>query len=96
MVPDFTLYLDPLTLTKFDMFVIEVKKPGKISNGHLETDLVKLGKEMKLALDKLIEKKVKNPEIIALLVEGYKATAFKMDLRYNGQYRMIELNSFLL
>lgn len=86
MIPDFALYLDPLTVASFELFVIEVKKPGNFSNGHLELDLVNLSKEMQLALDKLIEKKVKNPEVVALLVEGYKVTAFKMDLRYNGQY----------
>ncbi|KAG1145670.1 hypothetical protein G6F37_004475 [Rhizopus arrhizus] len=80
MIPDFTLYSDALTATNFELFVVEVKKPGNFSNGHLETDIVTLGKEMQLALDKLIEKKVKNPEVVALLVEGYKATTFKMDL----------------
>lgn len=35
----------------------------------MEKDLVKLGKEMKLALDKLIQHKVKNPEV-GLLVGG--------------------------
>ncbi|EPB88138.1 hypothetical protein HMPREF1544_05082 [Mucor circinelloides 1006PhL] len=96
MIPDFALYCDPLTMIKLELFVVEVKKPGNFSNGHLEVDIVKLGKEMQLALNKLIEKKVKDPEVVALLVEGYKVTTFKMDLQYNGQYRMIELNSFFI
>ncbi|KAI8967535.1 hypothetical protein BDF20DRAFT_840088 [Mycotypha africana] len=96
MIPDFVLYLDTLTATKFELFVVEEKKPGNFSNGHLETDLIKFEKEMQLALDKLIEKKVKDPEVVALIVEGYKVTTFKMDLRYNGQYRMIELSSFFV
>ncbi|CAO3697342.1 unnamed protein product [Rhizopus microsporus] len=72
MIPDFTLYSDPLTVTNFELFVVEVKKSGSFSNGHLETDIVKLGKEMQLALDKFIEKKVKSPKVVALLVECNK------------------------
>ncbi|KAI9484090.1 MAG: hypothetical protein EXX96DRAFT_633064 [Benjaminiella poitrasii] len=70
MIPDFALSLDPLTVINFELFAAEVKKPGNFFNGHLEADLVKLSKEMQLALDELIEKKVKNPEVVALLVEG--------------------------
>lgn len=62
--------MDPISVTKFELFVVEVKKLGNFSNGHLETDFVKLGKEMQLALDKLIEKKVENLEVVALLVES--------------------------
>ncbi|KAI9476089.1 MAG: hypothetical protein EXX96DRAFT_287681 [Benjaminiella poitrasii] len=85
MIPDFTLYLDPLTVTNFELFVVEVKNPGNISDGHLETDFVKLGKKMQLTLDKLLEKKVKNPEIVALLVEGnrlYLTNQFKHITKY--------------
>lgn len=70
MIPDFALYLDPLSVVNFELFVVEVKKPENFSNGHLETDLVKLGKEMQVALHKLIEKKVESPEVVALLIEG--------------------------
>ncbi|KAG0863184.1 hypothetical protein G6F16_011990 [Rhizopus arrhizus] len=43
MIPDFALYSDALTAINFELFVVEVKKPGNFSNGHLETDIVKLG-----------------------------------------------------
>lgn len=46
MIPNFTMYLDPLTATNFELFFVEIKKPGDVSNGHLETDFVKIGKEM--------------------------------------------------
>ncbi|KAI9364655.1 hypothetical protein BD770DRAFT_151365 [Pilaira anomala] len=94
MIPDLALYVVSLSTMNFELFVVEVKKQGNYINGNLEKDLIKLGKEMKLALDKLLQYKVKNPEVPRLLVEGIKITAYKMDLAYNGVYRMIELSEF--
>ncbi|KAG1459297.1 hypothetical protein G6F46_005517 [Rhizopus delemar] len=96
MIPDFVVYVDPISTIKFELFIIEVKKHGNYGNGNLEKDLIKLGKEMQLALDKLVLYKVENPEVVGLLVEGIKVTAFKMDLAYNGQYRMVEMSQFFV
>ncbi|GAA5802401.1 hypothetical protein HPULCUR_007866 [Helicostylum pulchrum] len=65
-------------------------------NGTLENDMVKLGKEMKLAVDKLITYKVDSPEITGLLIRGLNVTVMKMNLQYNGQYRLIEISTFFL
>lgn len=70
MIPDFVVYVDPISTIKFELFIIEVKKHGNYGNGNLEKDLIKLGKEMQLALDKLVLYKVENPEVVGLLVEG--------------------------
>lgn len=70
MTPDFVVYVDPISTIKFELFIIEVKKHGNYGNGNLEKDLIKLGKEMQLALDKLVLYKVENPEVVGLLVEG--------------------------
>ena len=51
-------------------FFVEVKRKGDFANGHLESDTVKLGKEMQIAINKLILRKVKCPEVVGLLVEG--------------------------
>lgn len=51
------------------MFV-EVKRKGSNSNGHHESEVVKIGKEMQVAINKLIFQKVENPEVVGLLVEG--------------------------
>ena len=56
--------------------------------------MIKLSKEMHIALNKLVVKKVKKPEVVGLLVEDHKAVAYKMDIKYNGQYRMIEISRF--
>lgn len=69
MISDLAIFVDPISTTTFELFVMEVKKHGNLSNGNMEKDLVKLGKEMNLALDKLIQHKVKNPEV-GLLVGG--------------------------
>ncbi|KAI9004915.1 hypothetical protein CLU79DRAFT_782039 [Phycomyces nitens] len=94
MIPDLVLYLNPLSTINFELLMIEVKKHGNFGNGNLEKDLVKLGKEMQLALDKLAIFKVKDPVVVGLLVEGIEITSYKMDLKYNGQYRMIEMGQF--
>ncbi|KAG1046714.1 hypothetical protein G6F43_010812 [Rhizopus delemar] len=96
MIPDFVLWVEPHANRNFEVFFVEVKKQGNFANGHLESDLVKLGKEMQLGLNKLLKRKVENPEVVGLLLEGGQATAYKMDLLYNGQYRMVELSRFFL
>ncbi|KAI9322918.1 hypothetical protein BX666DRAFT_2017304 [Dichotomocladium elegans] len=95
MAPDFVLYVDPLSTINFELFFVEVKRKGNFGNGHLESDIVKLGKEMQIGLTKLVQYKVECPEVVGLLIEdGSKATAYRMDLLYNGQYRMVELSNF--
>ncbi|CEI86443.1 hypothetical protein RMCBS344292_00883 [Rhizopus microsporus] len=51
---------------------------------------------MHLGLNKLVKRKVKRPKVAGLLLEGNQATAHKMGLLYNGQYRMVELSKFYL
>ncbi|RCH88876.1 hypothetical protein CU097_002686, partial [Rhizopus azygosporus] len=69
-LPRQTLVFGPSSVVNFKLFIVEVKKPGNFSNSRLETDLVKLGKEMQVVLDKLIKKKVESPEVVALLIGG--------------------------
>lgn len=70
MIPDLALFIEPNSGTKYELFFVEVKRKGNYQNNHLEDDLVKLGKEMHTALNKLVKKKVRNPEVVGLLVEG--------------------------
>jgi hypothetical protein len=114
MKPDFVLYTSPSSITNYELFFVEVKRKGNFANGTGESDLVKLGKEMQIALNKLVLKKIKNPEVVGMVVEGkindlieihscthitilqidHTAIVFKMDLVFNGQYRMAELFKF--
>lgn len=70
MIPDLAVCVDPVPNINFELLTIEVKKQGNCSNGSLEKDLVKLGKEMQLALNKLVVYKVQKPSAMGLLVEG--------------------------
>lgn len=62
--------MDPLSTMNFELFFVEVKRPGNTSNGTLESDLTKLGKEMQIALNKLVLQKVDKPVAVGLLIEG--------------------------
>ncbi|KAG0738426.1 hypothetical protein G6F57_012260 [Rhizopus arrhizus] len=94
MIPDLVLFVEPHSATNYELFFVEVKRKGNYQNDYLENDLIKIGKEMHTALNKLVKKKVKNPEVVGLLVEDCHAVAYKMDLEYDGQYRMIEMSRF--
>ncbi|KAG2226918.1 hypothetical protein INT45_010197 [Circinella minor] len=74
---------------------LEVKKQGKQANIY-ESDLVKLGKEMKIGVEKLVNEGVEEPEVVGIVVEGVEMTTYKLDLKYDGQYRMYVLNSCYL
>ncbi|KAI8642117.1 hypothetical protein BD408DRAFT_328923, partial [Parasitella parasitica] len=70
-----------------------------------ESDLIKLGKKMQTCINKLILQRVANPEvvkkdeyirrsyhiIIKIYILNHVATAFKIDLKYNCQYRMMKI-----
>lgn len=45
----------------FELMFVEVKRKGSYSNGHHESEVVKIGKEMQVAINKLIFQKVENP-----------------------------------
>lgn len=69
MKPNLILFINPLSRTNHELLFVEVKRKGNYANGNLESDLIKLGKEMQIALDKLVMLKIKEPEIVGILVE---------------------------
>lgn len=70
MIPDLALFVEVNSTTNYELFFVEVKRKGKYQNNNLENDLVKLGKEMHTALNKLVKKRVRNPEVVGLLIKG--------------------------
>lgn len=70
MIPDLAPFVEVNSTTNYELFFVEVKRKGKYQNNNLENDLVKLGKEMHTALNKLVKKRVRNPEVVGLLIEG--------------------------
>ncbi|KAI8146886.1 hypothetical protein BJV82DRAFT_596837 [Fennellomyces sp. T-0311] len=79
------------------LLIVEIKPPHKVKNGS-RPDLVKLGNEMKDALDKMVKDGIDDKEItvIGVLIEGFRCTIFVMDLMYQATYRLIPLSIFYL
>ncbi|KAG0183702.1 hypothetical protein DFQ28_001216, partial [Apophysomyces sp. BC1034] len=91
--PDYVAYIDPISTMNFELLTMEVKRSDKQTN-KFEPDLVRLGKQLQTMLDKLIYAKVKEPVVAGLLIVGYEAIAYRMDLRHSGQYRLVEISRF--
>ncbi|CAO3638490.1 unnamed protein product [Cunninghamella blakesleeana] len=96
MMADYTLSYEYDHHHYLDIFVMEVKPPKKSSNSQLQSDYIKLGKEMKMMIDALSNKNIGDKVVCGLLVEGFVCTSFCMDLKYDGIYRMVELGKFYL
>ncbi|CAO3588625.1 unnamed protein product [Absidia cylindrospora] len=84
--------VQPMTVALQPNYTVEVKPPNKSSSSQLQSDLVKLGKEMKRMLDAGIEKIM----VCGMLVEGFPCTTYSMDLKFDGIYRMVQLARFHL
>jgi hypothetical protein len=83
MKPDFVLYTRISTITNHELFFVEFKRKGNYANGTGGSDLIKLGKEMQVAINKLVIRRVTNPEVVGMVVEG----------KINNQVENIHANS---
>ncbi|CEG70194.1 hypothetical protein RMATCC62417_06135 [Rhizopus microsporus] len=54
MIPDYALFAEPYSEITFELCFIEVKRKENHYKGSYEFDLVKLGKEMQIGINKLI------------------------------------------
>ncbi|CAO3635136.1 unnamed protein product [Cunninghamella echinulata] len=77
----------------FDLFCAEAKAP---KSGKAEDDYVKLGYELKIMIDYLVDNGISNPTVCGAWIDDFNVKLFKMDLKYNGIYRMMEFNEFKL
>ncbi|KAI7853845.1 hypothetical protein BDC45DRAFT_585988 [Circinella umbellata] len=91
LIPDFVIYTEPYSSKNFEFMFLEVKKQGKQANMYA-SDLVKLSKEMKIGVEKLVKEGVEEPEEVGIVVEGIEVTIYKLDLKHDGQYRMYVLS----
>ncbi|ORY89231.1 hypothetical protein BCR43DRAFT_500114 [Syncephalastrum racemosum] len=85
---DYVVYHPAPDQNIYDLITFEVKPPEKSSEAQTESDFVKVGKEMKTALDCLIDLGLENPVVGGVLVKGYEATTFKLQLEAEGVYFM--------
>ncbi|GAA5810219.1 hypothetical protein MFLAVUS_003638 [Mucor flavus] len=64
---------------RHDITIAEVK-PTCASSERLPSDLVKLGQQMKVMLDNVVNYRVGSPKVCGILVEGKNCSLYKMDI----------------
>ncbi|KAI8142123.1 hypothetical protein BJV82DRAFT_669796 [Fennellomyces sp. T-0311] len=87
LLPDFTCSIKVQNRT-FNLLALEVKPPKK--TGH---DLEKLGRELKVMLDALVNAHIPDPIICGIHVEELTVRTYKMELTHNGIYQLLELQN---
>ena len=73
-----------------DVLAVEIKPPSQSSHSQLESDFVKVGKELKDIIDDLVELGVDDPCAAGILIEGLKMTTYTMRLVSEGAYILLE------
>lgn len=76
--------------------VIVAEFKPKSRNSAIESDLIKLGKQMKLLYNDLVEKRVPKPSICRLLCQGENLYTYVMDMPSPYTYRMAKLSKVTL
>ncbi|KAI8370445.1 uncharacterized protein BYT42DRAFT_89094 [Radiomyces spectabilis] len=59
-------------------------------------ELVRMAFGMKTMLDHLVDEHVNQPMTFGIYIEGCQCRSFKMDLQYDGIYRLVQLRQFSL
>jgi hypothetical protein len=80
----------------YDVLTVEIKPPKKSSESQLESDLVKVGKEMKDMIDALVDLGIETPTVAGALLEDFTMTTYTMQLVCEGVYIMLERNKVYL
>ncbi|CAO3664867.1 unnamed protein product [Rhizopus stolonifer] len=75
--------------------VVAEFKP-KSHNSSVESDLVKLGKQMRLIYNDIVQKRTPEPKVCGLLCQGENLYTFMMDMPSPQTYRMIKLSKITL
>ncbi|KAG2219319.1 hypothetical protein INT45_003141 [Circinella minor] len=85
------------TMPEQGLVITEIKPPAKVKSGS-RPDLVKLGNEMKDAIDKIVIDGFDNKDIsvLGILIEGFRCTLFGMDLTYQATYRLVPISVFFI
>ncbi|KAI9278619.1 hypothetical protein BDA99DRAFT_531364 [Phascolomyces articulosus] len=72
----------------YDLLTVVVKLPSESSQSQLQSDFIKVGKEMKTMLDELTNLGVEKPNVAGILVEGHELSTFSMRLVHDDVYIM--------
>lgn len=71
------------------MLIAEFKRSDQ--NSYVESDLIKLGKQMKFTMNKLVSDGVAKPKVCGVHCEGNNLHTYVMDLASPKVYRMINV-----
>ncbi|KAI8081810.1 uncharacterized protein B0P05DRAFT_447289, partial [Gilbertella persicaria] len=77
---------------KYNIIATEAKSKANQNRGII-SDYVKLGRELKLMLEKLIYSGVNEPEVYGLLLKGGVLEIYMMDIKVDGIYRFVEIDT---
>lgn len=77
---------------KYNIIATEAKPKAKQNRG-IVSDYVKLGRELKLMLEKLIHCGVNDPKVYGLLVKGGVLEIYVMDIKVDGIYRFVKVDT---
>ncbi|KAI8378578.1 hypothetical protein BD560DRAFT_421851 [Blakeslea trispora] len=95
MKPDFVLGIETRKTVVLSFFV-EVKKEKAESKYQVESDFVKLMKQMKTSIDKQLQMGVQSPVSFGLLCEGFDCSFYKMVLAVEGVYLPVMIRELSL
>ncbi|CAJ0845598.1 13006_t:CDS:2, partial [Entrophospora sp. SA101] len=91
--PDFLIRT---TNTNYVELLLAEIKPTKVSIKLFSNDLVKLGKEMKSSIDKIIDEGLLDVSVYGIHGAGEICKCYIMDLKSEGIYRMMVLGKFII
>lgn len=91
--PDFGIYVNGLS-QRFEVVVGEFEAPKGHCQG--ESDTIKIGKEMRTMINRLVTIGVEDPVVCGVLVSGGCLSTYKMELRGPKLYVMARLSKLNL
>ncbi|KAL9541102.1 hypothetical protein MBANPS3_009311 [Mucor bainieri] len=86
--PDFTVFTRVINVEC--VLLVSEFKPTK-SNSAVESDLVKLGRQMQSTYNDLVNDRLGNPTVCGIRSEGTRLTTYCMDMPSPNMYRMMKL-----
>ncbi|KAG2237880.1 hypothetical protein INT48_002184 [Thamnidium elegans] len=91
--PDFVVY--SIAINVMCILVIgEFKKTNNYS--AIESDIVKLGKQMRLTYNDLVSKRILHPVVCGIICQGDDKITYFMDMQSPKQYRMFKISKVKL
>ncbi|KAI9302392.1 hypothetical protein BJ944DRAFT_257157 [Cunninghamella echinulata] len=79
---------------RYKILVGEIKAPN--SSSTIESDLIKLGKQMKILYNQLVDKHIPDPIACGILIKGFNLSTYMLDLKSPNLYRLINISHITL